>query len=317
MGRRRKVGDSTIIRHGIKLGLPRKSKVLERQKKENQKLLAKKEVQQEKSKKKEWGLLDKPVLFKDPKYNKKILLFDIENTPLISYTWGIWEQDVIEVKEEWYILCFAYKWLGEKETHIVALPDFKGYKNNKKDDSKLVQELWNLFDKAEIIIAHNGDQFDIKKANARFIFHGLEPTSPYKTIDTLKVARRNFKFDSNKLDYLGQYLKIGRKLPHTGKHLWFGCMEGDEKSWSLMKRYNIQDIILLEQVYLKLRGWNNNSSNLNLTLGTTLGCSKCGSEQIKKTNYFRTKVAVYEAWKCLNCGGWSQGDNAKFPKPLK
>jgi hypothetical protein len=262
-------------------------------------------------------LLDKPVLFKDPKYNKKILLFDIENTPLVTYTWGIWEQDVIEVKEEWYILCFAYKWLGEKETHIVALPDFQGYEKNKKDDSKLIKKLWELFDQAEIIIAHNGDQFDIKKANVRFIKHGLQPPSPYKTIDTLKVARRYFKFDSNKLDYLGQYLDIGRKLPHTGKHLWFGCMDGDKKSWDLMKKYNKQDVILLEKVYERLRGWNNSSPNMNLTLGGTYLCPKCGSDHVQKRGFNYTKTSVFQSYWCINCGGWSQGESVKITKPLK
>lgn len=263
------------------------------------------------------NLLDGNVLFKDPDYQKKVLLFDIENTPLISYTWGIWEQNVIEVKEEWYILCFAYKWLGEKKTNIVSLPDFKGYEKDKKNDEKLVKKLWDLFDKAEIIIAHNGDAFDIKKANARFIFHKLEPPKPYKTIDTLKLARKYFKFDSNKLDYLGQYLKVGRKLPHTGKHLWFGCMEGDMKAWKLMKQYNIQDVILLEKVYYKIRAWANTPVNMNMLLNTFYNCPKCGSEHTVKRGFATTRVGLFQKWQCLNCGGWSQGERVKRDKPLR
>jgi DNA polymerase III, epsilon subunit and related 3''-5'' exonucleases len=259
-------------------------------------------------------LLNSPSLIKDPSYNKKVLLFDIENTPLVSYTWGIWEQDVIEVKAEWYILCFSYKWLGEKETHCIALPDFKGYKKGNDCEEKLIKKLWELFDEAEILIAHNGDNFDIKKANARFIQWGLEPPSPYKSIDTLKLARRNFKFDSNKLDYLGQYLKLGRKVPHTGKHLWFGCMDGDKSSWDLMKKYNKQDVILLEKVYYKLRGWVTVSTNMNLILGGIFNCPKCGSNQVVKKGFNKTKTAIYQAWKCLNCGGWSQGSNISSKK---
>lgn len=263
-------------------------------------------------------LLDeKKLIFKNPDYGKKILFFDLENTPLITYTWGIWEQDVIEVKEEWYILCFAYKWLGEKETKVVALPDFKGYEKDKKNDEKLVNELWKLFDQAEVIIAHNGDQFDIKKANARFIQYGLQPPSHYQTIDTLKIARKHFKFDSNKLDYLGQYLKLGRKLPHTGKHLWFGCMEGDPKAWKLMMDYNKQDVILLEKVYLKLRGWATTSPNLNLVYGTINNCPGCGSDHITKAGTNRTRVALYQTYRCLNCGRRPQGERIERDKPLK
>lgn len=263
------------------------------------------------------NLLDQELIIKDPKYGQKILLFDIETSPLISYTWGIWEQDVIEVKEEWFILCFAYKWLGEKTTHIVALPDFKEYKKSKKDDKALVEELWKLFDKAEVIIAHNGDSFDIKKSNARFIFHGLEPPSTYKTVDTLKIARRHFKFDSNKLDALGQYLKLGRKLPHTGKHLWFGCMDGDPASWKLMKAYNIQDVILLEKVYYKLRGWDTSSQvNMNLILGSIQNCPRCGSDQIIKSGFKYTATTTYQTYKCLNCGRRPQGEKIDRDKVL-
>jgi hypothetical protein len=256
-------------------------------------------------------------LFRNPDYKQKILLFDIENSPLISYTWGIWEQDVIEVKEEWYILCFAYKWLGEKTTHIVALPDFKGYRTNKKDDFHLVKKLHDIFEEAEVIIAHNGDAFDIKKANARFIYHDLEPSKPYKTIDTLKIARRYFKFDSNKLDYLGQYLKLGRKLPHTGKHLWFGCMEGDMESWKLMKRYNIQDVVLLEKVYLKLRGWASTGTNLNMVYGTLANCPRCVSPYIKRNGWRYTNTVYYQRWKCNNCGFSAIGEREKRDKALK
>ena len=248
------------------------------------------------------NLLDKEPIIRDPDYGKKVLIFDIENTPLISYTWGMWETDVIEVKENWYILCFAYKWLGEKDVHIVAMPDFKLYKKDKQNDYEVVKKLHELFEQASMIIAHNGDQFDIKKANARFIFHGFEPPTPYKTIDTLKIARRYFKFDSNKLDYLGQYLKLGRKLPHTGKHLWFGCMEGDMKSWKIMKDYNKMDVILLDKVYRKLRGWKKGTPYMNLIVGKPENCPNCGGEHMHSHGLDWDGLSVYHRYKCLNCG---------------
>ena len=262
-------------------------------------------------------LLDKPILFRDPCYKKKVLLFDIENSPLVSYTWGIWEQNVIEVKEEWYILCFAYKWLGEKETHFVSLPDFKGFKKDKKNDEALVNELHKLFDQAEIIIAHNGDAFDIKKANSRFIQHRLDPPSFYKTIDTLKIARRNFKFDSNKLDHLGQYLKLGRKVKHEGFSLWLSCMEGDPCAWDKMEKYNKQDVVLLEKVYKKLRGWNNSTPNFNMVLGTYHNCPACGSEQIVKWGHRDYATTSYQGLKCNNCGKRFQGDRIDIGRPYK
>lgn len=263
------------------------------------------------------SLLDQPLIFKEPNYPKKILLFDIETSPIISYNWGIWEQNALEVKEEWYILCFAYKWLGQNTVNVVALPDFRGYKKDKKNDFELIKKLHALFEEAEIIIAHNGDQFDIKKSNARFIFHGLEPPHNYKTIDTLKLARRYFKFDSNKLDYLGQYLKLGRKLPHTGKHLWFGCMDGDMKSWELMKRYNKQDIVLLEKVYKKLRGWAKTGVNMNIVFGGLVNCPRCHSEHIKKDGFNYGASSIHQTYKCMVCGARPNGELVSSSKTLK
>src|SRR6266487_356449 len=190
-------------------------------------------------------------LLSDP----RILLFDIETAPSLGWVWEKWETNVLAFKTQWYILSFAYKWLGEKRIHTHALPDFTIFTKDREDDSGLVRELWSLLDRADIVVGHNGDRFDLRKSNARFIVHGLAPPSPYKSIDTLKIARRHFNFTSNRLDDLGQYLSVGRKLAHTGVHLWLGCMRGDEKSWTMMRRYNAQDVALLERVYLKLRPW--------------------------------------------------------------
>jgi DNA polymerase elongation subunit (family B) len=263
------------------------------------------------------SLLDKPILAKDPDYKKKILLFDIETAPNLAYVWGKWEQDVIAFKEHWYMISFAWKWLGEKETYVVALPDFKTYKKDKTSDEELCKKLWDLFNEADILIGHNGDSFDIKKSNARFLKWGLEPPHPYKTVDTLKIARRNFKLDSNKLDDLGDYFKLGRKVHTGGFNLWLGCLSGDVDSWALMKKYNRQDVILLEKVYYKLRGWDKSAPNLNLIYGGIFNCPKCGSNHVNKQGFNRSKVAIYQSYHCMNCGGWSQGEIVKRDKPLK
>jgi hypothetical protein len=183
----------------------------------------------------------------------RVAFFDIETAPIKGYTWTMYEANVLSVERPTYLLSYAMKWAGQKTVHTRCLPDYKLYNKDKENDRELAKDLWKMMDEADVIVGHNGDAFDIKKANARFITHGLTPPSPSKTIDTLKIARRVFKFDSNKLDSIGGYLGVGRKLPHTGIHLWLGCMGGDPKSWRLMRRYNAQDVRLLEQVYLKVR----------------------------------------------------------------
>lgn len=269
-----------------------------------------------KYKKNKVTLLDKPVLFKDPSYGKKVLLVDIETAPNLAYVWGKWEQDVIAFKEHWYMMSYAYKWLGEKTTRVVALPDFRLYKREKSNDRELVKSLWELFNEADVIIAHNGDAFDIKKSNARFIQHRLEPPMPYKTIDTLKWARKYFKFDSNKLDDLGDYLKVGRKVQTGGFHLWLGCIAGDNKAWDKMREYNKYDVILLENIYYKIRGWAKGAPNMNLLLGGSMKCPTCGSEHTIKRGYSYTQVATYQQYQCKNCGCWPRGEKIKTGQVL-
>lgn len=232
----------------------------------------------------------------------KIAFFDIETAPLRSWNWGIWEQNAIEVSDDWFMLSYAMKWDGQKKITCKALPDYRGYKSKKDCDKALVTDLHTMMNEADVIIAHNGDAFDIKKANARFIKHGLPPVSPYKSIDTLKIARRHFKFDSNKLDSLGDYLGVGRKLPTTGKHLWFGCMNGDEKAWRLMRKYNKQDVALLERVYLKIRPWAQNHPDMRMIGGVNMFiCPSCRSSNVTANGKLYTLTTIKQRMQCQEC----------------
>jgi hypothetical protein len=238
----------------------------------------------------------------------RVLLYDIETAPNLSYTWGKWQQDVIDFHYQSYMLCFAYKWLGESQTHIVALPDFPNYKKDVQDDSALIEALQRLFDEADVIIAHNGNSFDQKVSQGRMLVNGLTPPSPYKQIDTKLVAKRYFRFNSNSLNDLGQLLKLGKKLPTGGWKLWLGCLNNDAKSWATMKRYNIQDVKLLEKVYLRMRPWIDNHPAMNILEDKLEACPKCSSGPlIKRGTRLVNKTTTVQRFKCSNCGGWSRG----------
>jgi hypothetical protein len=236
----------------------------------------------------------------------KVLLFDLETAPNLAYVWEKYEQNVISFKKERYILSFAYMWLSDQKTIVKALPDYDLYKKKPQDDFCLVAELWRLFDEADVIVAHNGNSFDIRMSNAAFIRHGMKPPEPYKTVDTLLVARNKFRFNSNKLDDLGELLKIGRKVKTGGFDLWLGCLMGENKSWGLMKKYNKQDVELLKEVYLKLRPWMTNHPNMNLLHGTNR-CPTCQSNKIHSRGFGYTKTTKYNRYQCQTCGGWFRG----------
>jgi uncharacterized protein YprB with RNaseH-like and TPR domain len=234
----------------------------------------------------------------------RILLYDIETTPSLVYTWSHWNTNVIATAKDWEILSFAWKWLGTKK---VSFASTQGAKN----DKHVVKMLWQLLDEADIVIAHNGDKFDQKKANTRFMKWGLGPPSPYQSIDTLKEVRRSLSHYSNSLNELGRYHELGHKIEHTGVQLWLDCMAGDPKAWKLMEKYNRQDVLLLEKVYLTLRpfiGIPGRAAHPNLGLWKPgeLVCTKCASSDVVKRGFHRTLVSLYQTIYCKNCTGYSR-----------
>jgi uncharacterized protein YprB with RNaseH-like and TPR domain len=227
----------------------------------------------------------------------KILFLDIETSPNLSYVWGHYEQNVIAHKEQWEILCFAYKWLDEKKVSCVI-------RGKDKNDRRVTDKLHKVMSDAHIIVAHNGDSFDIKKAKSRFLFYKLEPIRPLATVDTKKVAKSVFSLNSNKLDDIGDYLKVGRKIKHTGFDLWLGCMNNDKKSWALMQKYNKQDVVLLEKVYKELVPWLQRHPSIARIIGVKNGCPKCGSINVRKRGVRASFKNLQQQMHCLDCKGW-------------
>lgn len=238
------------------------------------------------------------------KRTPRVLFYDIETGPNLAYVWGKYEQDVIAFVNEWELLSFAFRWQGEGK--VIS------YGRDKHTEKELVKELWKLFDEADIVIAHNGDQFDQRMSNAKFLEFGLLPPSPYRTVDTLKVARRYFRFNSNKLDDLGQLLGLGRKVKTGGFDLWKGCLANDPKSWVQMLRYNRQDVILLEKVYGVLRPWIENHPSVGTMQGNPDACEVCGGTKLHNRGYRYTNKRRYERLRCTNCGHWQKGAYIKF-----
>jgi hypothetical protein len=247
----------------------------------------------------------------------KIAFIDIETSPIIGYTWAMWETNVLAVIEPVKVICCGWKWLGDKHVTVRALPDYGNYIGGVVDDRDLVADVWGVLDEADVVIAHNGDSFDCKVLNARFIANNLTAPSDYKTIDTLKVAKKYFKFASNSLNELGLYLNEGKKAPTGGFETWTKCMAGDPVAWDRMKKYNVQDVDLLERVYLRLRPFIGNHPNLNTIAPVKLktsefACSSCQSLNTTKRGFSVTKVGKYQRYSCQSCGSWSSGPYEKI-----
>jgi len=224
--------------------------------------------------------------------SKSVLLVDLETRPNLAYCWGKYEQNVLSIEEERDIISYAWKWLGEKKVKVLCSYDLP--------EKEFFSKLHELFDKADIIIGHNIDGFDAKVANTAFIKHGFKPPSPIKTIDTLKIARSKFFFNSNHLNDLGEILGCGKKVETGGFKLWKGYLNKDKKSIRLMKRYNQQDVSLLDAVYHKLKAWGNTPF---IELG--MSCPACGGFNLQQRGWQVNKVFMTKRLQCTDCGKWT------------
>jgi len=235
----------------------------------------------------------------------KILFFDIENTPLLGWAWSTYETNLLGVVKDTELLSFAYK-IDNGPIRVLSRRLYT--------EKELAKALWKLFDEAEVLIGHNGDSFDIKMANQYFIKYKLPPPSPYKSVDTKKMAKKSFRFAQNKLDYLGQFLYKEGKIS-TNMDLWFKCMDGDTSALLKMERYNKQDVALLFKVYQTLRPWSSNHPNHNLYVGTTHQCPVCGGHTHKR-GYMFTRVGKYQRYQCQTCAAWSKGEKINSDKVI-
>lgn len=246
----------------------------------------------------------------------KVLLFDIETSPLSAYVFqkSVWRTNVTDeqVISEWYMLCWSAKWLYDDSIMTARLTGKEAMDEN---DSRITKGLWDLFDEAHIVIAHNGDGFDVPNMNTRFIINNLLPPSPYKTIDTKAIATAQFGFTHNSLNALARIFGFDAKKD-TDFDLWKRCRNGDEQALAYMQEYNIGDVVLLEKVYLKLRPWIRNHPNIGLYLDNNESvCPNCGSPNIKWLDgkFHYTGVSKFPVFVC-ECGAYGRGRTSSVTK---
>lgn len=241
----------------------------------------------------------------------KILYLDLEISPMVALTFSAYEANAFQVKKPPIIIAFAYQWEGEKTIHGKILPDYEGYKAGlfNLDDKLLVTELYEVMEKANLIVGHNLKKFDIKHAKTRFYTHGLPPPRKWLIEDTLLIARKYFAFPKNNLDYLSEYDGETGKTREKYSDLIGGCIDGNLRDWQKMRLYNKRDIEITRNRYLKFRGWHETHTNLNFITRKN-DCPVCGSGDIQCRGYAKSfkKTAVAQRYSCNNCGKWWTGE---------
>lgn len=232
------------------------------------------------------------------RFSLKLLLLDIETAPNLARVWQLWDQNISidQIEETDYILCWAAKWLGEEEVMFYSL-----YTHTQK---QMLRRMHKLLDEADAVIHYNGKKFDIPWLNREFLQLGMPPPSPFKQIDLVITVKKEFRFPSNKLDFVSRALGIGQKVKHEGHELWVGCMMNDPACWAKMEEYNRGDVTLLEKLYYVLRPWIKGHINHSLFAEDSFVCPNCGSGHLQKRGFAYTLSSKFQRYVCRDCGHW-------------
>ena len=255
-----------------------------------------------------WEKKEKPLVAK-AKSPVKTLYFDIETTLAKSCHWGQWQQN-LSVKQqiqESHMLSHAWAWGDGEVFSSVLTPE----EVLNQDDERIVYEIWSLLDNCDVVVAHNGKRFDVKKVNGYFLKYGLPKPSSYKVIDTLEIAKKHFNLPFKSLEYLAKFLNVELKQDSGGIQTWIDCDRGDPEALATMEFYNRGDVVTLREIHNKLRGWDNNGVNIALYNDNhdTL-CTHCGGDDISviTDKFAYTPQRKYQLYRCNSCKAVLRGN---------
>lgn len=244
-----------------------------------------------------------------------MLFFDLETAPATAF---LWQADTQYIPMEMlitntFLLNWGAKWADGKNvlTDLITPEEVAA-----RDDRRICESIADLIRRADAVVAHNGDRFDVPVLNSRLLYHQSEPLGPVRCIDTLKLAKQSFRLTYNKLDYLADYLGVGRKLK-TDMDLWKQCMAGDLQALKRMQRYNRQDVLLLEAVYQKMIPYVKRLPRLvdALREGERV-CPFCGSEALIGRGYQVYAATTFGNLQCKSCGRYSRYRTAERLKKV-
>lgn len=240
----------------------------------------------------------------------RMLAIDIECAPALAWTYGLWNVNIgigqIEKPPE--IIGWAYRWYGEPA---------KTCKYTWAEAEGAYEDLWAQLDEATHVLHFNGTSFDMPWINHEIEkrkVNGGRPPSPYKQIDLMRQAKKNFRSISNKLQFLStDLLGLEGKVGESALDLFLAIYRGDEKKRAAaekrMERYCKQDVNLLPKMYDAMLPWLT-GINANLYTGdpSEEGCPNCGSRKhLQKRGSSTTGAGMYQRYHCQKCGTWSKG----------
>lgn len=233
----------------------------------------------------------------------RILTLDIETKPGLAYVWGLFDQTIglSQLVSPSAPICVAAKFLGENEVHF--------YSDWTDGHEEMIKSIHKLISQADAVVGYNSDSFDLKKLRGEFVLHDLGLPPQPASIDLLKTVKK-LGYQSNKLAFIGPFLKIGSKVKNEGFELWTKVIDGDETAQKRMQRYCIGDVRMTERLYVKLRPYIVNHPFMgDHGKGE---CGACGSTTLQSRGYRTTKAFKIQRIQCTSCGSWQDGVRTKI-----
>lgn len=240
---------------------------------------------------------------KDLKTRRRRLFFDIETSPNIGLFWEAGWKKTISVEniiKERAIICICYKWEDEKEVYSLNW-------DSKQSDKKMLSQFIEVANLSDEMVGHNGDKFDLAWIRTRCLFNGIKMFPKYTTIDTLKISRSKFKFNSNRLDYIAKFLGMKGKIK-TEFSLWKNIvLNNDKVAMASMIKYCKGDVSILEKVFKHLRGHMDPKTHYGVIFNQDRGsCPECGCEDLEIIRRRTTATGLKKIqYQCKSCGHYN------------
>ena len=192
-------------------------------------------------------------------------------------------------------ICAAWRWYGEEEVHFAAEWEVGGHEG-------FLRRLWEVADECDIAIGHNAGGFDFPILAGDWAMLGLPAPSPFKIIDTLKVARSAFSMPSNTLDSLAKRLGVESKSDKYDVRVAQAAVNGDKEAQGRIEDYNRGDIIASEALFDRLRPYAKGLPHLGMWTDSENACPNCGHDMAPTGKIAHANVQAYAAMQCPSCG---------------
>ncbi len=220
----------------------------------------------------------------------------------------LWDIEATNLKADFgYMLSFGYKELGEKEAHVVSIADFPRFKTDPTNDKDVVRAAVRILESADMWVTWYGKRFDVPYVNSRMLLHGMKPLPPVPHVDGWFISKFKLKLHNNRLASASYFLGLEEKTPLNGP-IWIRASAGHKPSIKYVNKHCKQDVIVLQQVYEKLRPLMTTHPNLTLISAGEAQCGTCGSaSKLQKRGFYMALSRRYQRYHCQTCGGWSHG----------